>query len=301
MPELPEVQTTASILNKITKNRKIISVWTDYNSPYYKNKENIKDPKYFKKFCQEINGQKIFSVTRRAKNVIIELSGNSYVLIHMKMTGQLLYGHYDFNKDSKTWTAKKDTPLSNPTSRFIHLIFQLDNGKFLALSDMRKFATVKFIPNKKELELELNKFGPEPLDKSFDWQTLKQQLNRKPKQKIKTALMDSALVAGIGNIYSDEILWKSKIHPERRVVEITDQEFKVILKNIKLLLEKGIVLGGDSMSDYRNPYGEKGAFQLHHKVYGRKNEKCPSKQCGCLICRKVINGRSAHFCPRCQK
>lgn len=301
MPELPEVHTTTTILNKLVKRQTIQKVWTDFNSPYYRGKENIKDPTYFKKFSREVSSKKIVKIWRRAKNILIDLENGSTILIHMKMTGQLLYGSYEFDKKNDIWIAKENGPLKNPSSRFIHLIFILSGKKQIALSDMRKFATVKLISNKADLKNELASIGPEPLDKDFDWQKFKIRLLKKSSGKIKTVLMDSKIIAGIGNIYSDEILWKSLIHPERQVSKISDKEFKILYKNTRELLAKGINLGGDSMSDYRNPYGEKGQFQLHHKVYGRKNKKCFRNKCQSLIKRKVINGRSSHFCPNCQK
>jgi formamidopyrimidine-DNA glycosylase len=143
--------------------------------------------------------------------------------------------------------------------------------------------------------------GPEPLEKEFDWKVLKTCLSQKPKQKIKTALMDQNLLAGVGNIYSDEILWKSKIHPERTVGTLTQLEYKTLTKNIRELLSKGIDFGGDSMSDYRNPYGLPGEFQLHHNAYRRTCKNCNRKKCTGTIERKVMAGRSAHYCNVCQR
>ncbi len=304
MPELPEVHTTATILNKLVRGRKIVSVWTDLNSPYYHGKDNIKDPRYFKRFEREISGKKIVRVWRRAKNVLVDIEGDKTILIHMKMTGHLLYGKYRHEttgaSEKKVWKTD-DVSLSDPFNRFVHLVFTLDNGYHVAFSDMRKFATVKLISDAQALTKEFSKTGPEPLEKSFDWKVLRTTLLRKPRGHIKTVLMDVNTVAGIGNIYSDEILWASKIHPERRVEKINDAEFKTILKHTKELLTKGIDFGGDSMSDYRNPYGERGKFQMHHRVYQRKNETCLRKGCKGIIVRKVIGARSAHFCPMCQK
>ncbi len=220
------------------------------------------------------------------------------------MTGHLLYGKYRHEKSASAATKiwKTDDPsLSDPFNRFVHLVFTLDNGYHVAFSDMRKFATVKLISDKEALKNEFAEVGPEPLENDFDWKTLKACLLRKPHGHIKTVLMDVNTVAGIGNIYSDEILWASKIHPKRLIEEISDPEFKTILKNTKELLAKGIDFGGDSMSDYRNPYGERGKFQMHHRVYQRKNQKCLRKGCKGIIMRNVIGARSAHFCPVCQK
>lgn len=302
MPELPEVHTTATILNKLVKGKKIKSVWTDYKSAYYKGKENIKDPKYFNMFAKEVSNKKVVRVWRRAKNVLIDIGGDKTILIHMKMTGHLLYGTYAPKKvgGKIKWFAKEKA-LQDPFSRFIHLVFELSDGKHIAFSDMRKFATVKLISDKEALEKEFEKAGPEPLDKSFDWKKFRERLQKKPNGKIKTVLMDVTVLSGIGNIYSDEILWASKIHPEQAVSKLKDVDFKNMHKHMKILLSKGIDLGGDSMSDYRNPYGKKGKFQLHHKAYRRTGEKCLRRGCEGIMKRTVVNTRSAHYCPTCQK
>jgi formamidopyrimidine-DNA glycosylase len=305
MPELPEVQTTAKILNKLAKGRTITAIWTDYDSPYYYNKINIKDPKYFRYFQKRVTGQKIIKVWRRAKNVLIELQNKQTILIHMKMTGQLLYGKYaqsvDKNCAGPAWRPTKEGPLKNPFSRFVHLVFSLDNNFHIAFSDMRKFGTIKLLENAGQIHEEFKKVGPEPLQKDFNFKKFSEKILLAKKAPVKTALMNPNIIAGIGNIYSDEILFASKVLPERKVDSLTKVEMKLIFNNLKKILLKGISLGGDSMSDYRNPYGEKGNFQLHHQVYGRKGEKCLRRKCLGLIKRKVINGRSAHYCSLCQK
>lgn len=304
MPELPEVHTTATILNKLSKGRTIKSVWTDYDSPYYYGKNNIKDPKYFLKFTQEIKNKKIIKVWRRAKNVLINIEGDQTILIHMKMTGQLLYGEYKKNTKKESeygWTAAKEGPLRDPFSRFIHLVIELDNGKHIAFSDMRKFGTIKLIPDEQARENEFSKHGPEPLEVDFTLKVLCERLSKKTNGLVKTVLMDPTIVSGIGNIYADEILFASRIRPDRKISSLSDIDLKNIFNNIKKLLTKGINLGGDSMSDYRNPHGEKGSFQLHHQVYQRKNENCLRRGCDGKIERIVINTRSSHFCPECQK
>ncbi len=301
MPELPEVHTTATILNKLIRNKKICDVWTDYNSPYYAGKENIKNPIYFKKFKSKILGKKIIKVWRRAKNVLIDLEGNSSILVHMKMTGHLLVGDFVFDKKNKKWKAKNPGPLQDPYNRFIHFVITFSDGTHLAFCDTRKFGTITLLGNKDSLKNKIDSFGPEPLEKNFTWENLKTQLLKKPKEKIKTALLNQEAVAGIGNIYSDEILWASFIHPERTVLSITNSEYKILIKNTKEILTKGIDFGGDSMSDYRNPFGLKGEFQLHHQVYRRKGQICKKQKCKQIIERKVIGGRSSHFCSNCQK
>ncbi len=312
MPELPEVTTTAKKLNQILPNLKIVYVWTNYKSPYYKGKENIKDPKYFKKFKNEVVGQNINSVKRIGKNILINISGPKTILIHMKMTGHLLYGKYRkgkvlemVNGEKKKvfgWIANQDGPLQDKFNGYIRLVFELSNGKFLVLSDARRFAKVCLIPDGKTTFFkDLKKLGPDPTTKKFNFYLFKKILEKKPNGRIKSVLMDQELIAGIGNIYSDEALWLSGIHPEEKPKKISDVQIKILLKNIKKVLKKGINFGGDSTSDYRQPDGRPGNFQHHHRVYRKKGEKCSRKGCVGVIKRKVVGGRSAHFCNEHQK
>ena len=218
MPELPEVQTTAHILNKVAKGLRIADVWTDYGSAFHTGKDNIKDKNYFVFFKKQVVGRKIVGVTRRAKNILIGLSGSKTILVHMKMTGHLLYGNYTFSGGS--WLPPKNGPLADPFNRFIHLAFIFSNKKVLVLSDMRKFAKVTlFDTDKIDTMNDLKKLGPEPLEKDFSYAVFKKQLQKRPNGKIKTVLMDQEVIAGIGNIYSDEVLWLSGIHPLSRRVE----------------------------------------------------------------------------------
>ncbi len=300
MPELPEVQTTAHILDKTLKGLRITDVWTDYDSKFHAGKNNIKDKKYFLFFKRQIIGRKITGVSRMAKNVLIHVSGGKTILVHMKMTGHLLYGKYIFLHSE--WLPSKAGPLKDPFNRFIHLVFSLSNKNMLVLSDMRKFAKVLvFDTNKINDIADLKKLGPEPLDKNFTYQIFKGQLLKKPNGKIKTVLMDQEIISGIGNIYSDEILWLSGIHPLERVMNISEAKFKSLYKNINIILKKSIKVGGDSMSDYRNPYGKSGGYQNMHKAYRQTGKKCQKKGCGGIIQRIIVGGRSTHYCPVHQK
>ncbi len=295
MPELPEVQTTASILNRKIKSLKILDVWTDYNSKFYKGKSDIKNKKYFPIFRKQLLNTKVLSVERRAKNVLINVSGNKTILVHMKMTGHLLYGKYTF--DGKQYIPPKDGPLSDPFNRFIHLAFKLSDNKTLVLSDMRKFAKILVFDTDKIKEFpDLKKLGPEPLEKGFTYKIFKERIYKKPEGKIKTILMDQEIIAGIGNIYSDEVLWLSNIHPLTKIKSIKEDKLKMLYTNIVKVLKKSISIGGDSMSDYRNPMGEKGGYQEVHNVYKKNGQKCIMKGCVGVIKRIKVGGRSAHFC-----
>ena len=301
MPELPEVQTTANSLNKLIKGLIIKDVWTDYGGTFHNGKNHIKNRKYFPIFRDTAIGQKIATVGRRGKNVLINLSKGDTILVHMKMTGHLLYGRYE--KDGFAWEAVGEGPLrDDPFNRFIHLVFRLSNGKHLALSDMRKFAKVCIIKTSELSQSDdLKNLGPDALDKSFSEKKFRERLALRLNGKIKQVIMDQTIIAGIGNIYSDEALWLSNIHPLSTISKITNALVTKLYTVIQTVLRKGIDFGGDSMSDYRAPDGERGLFQLHHKAYGRKGEDCPKKSCHGKIARIKIGGRSAHFCDTHQK
>ncbi len=299
MPELPEVTTTVAGLNEVLPKLKIVSAWSDYFL-HTKNKRTdvIKNKRFFGHFKNETVGEKVLSAERRGKNVLIHLTHGKTILIHMKMTGHLLYGQYEWN--GKKWQSS-EVRLSDSFNQFIHLIFTLSNKKHLAFSDMRKFAKVTiFETHKRNDFVDLASLGPEPLD-NLSLQTFKKQLLTKPSKKIKTVLMDQTVLAGIGNIYSDEILWASGVHPERKPQTLSGVEMKSMWMAVKKILSASIKMGGDSMSDYRNVYGEKGSFQNTHKAYRRTEEKCLKRRCLGTIQRKVIGGRSAHFCNIHQK
>ncbi|MFA6258601.1 MAG: DNA-formamidopyrimidine glycosylase [Candidatus Paceibacterota bacterium] len=304
MPELPEVQTTVNGLKKTILNQTIKNVWTDLATKDKRKYDTVSNQKYFLHFKKKIVGKKIISVERIAKNILINLSGEKTILVHMKMTGHLLYGEYKLRKQINKWEPIHSTsPLSDSFNRFVHFVISFSNGKHLVFSDMRKFGKITLL-EKNELNSRnkhLKNIGPDPLTKHFNPKILKDRLLKKPKGKIKTVLMDQSIIAGIGNIYSDEILWRVGILPDRIVSSLKDKEINRIAKTTKAILKKGINLGGDSMSDYRNIYGEKGKFQLYHKAYRRTKEKCQRKNCKGIIVRKIINGRSAHFCNTHQK
>jgi formamidopyrimidine-DNA glycosylase len=291
MPELPEVETIVRDLNKKVLKRTFVDIWTDFP-------KNIKKPNP-EEFKKEIRGKKIISIKRRGKNIIFILSGQKILLIHQKMTGHLLLGHWQ--KKGSSWVPQKKGPMSDdPRNKFLHLVFFLDDKKQLALSDLRKFAKIELWDslefNKSKV---MNSLGPEPLDKDFTFGVFERAVEGK-RGKIKQVLMDQSVIAGIGNIYSDEILWQARIHPLRQTFKIKKQELKEIYSAIKKILRKAVSVKGDSFSDYRLLDGQKGGYQKFHNVYSREGDPCKRNDGG-LIERLKIGGRSAHFCPVCQK
>lgn len=302
MPELPEVQTTVNGLQKYVVGKKITSVWSDLPKKKVSRKDfekTIKSDLFFKKFSKLVSGKKIISAKRRAKNILMSLSSGDTIHIHMKMTGHLMYGKYSYDKKKNIWLPSKDEKndaLRDPYNRFVHLVFSLSDGKHLVMSDTRKFAKVTLIEKDKDIEIELGSPGPEPLEKSFTFSDFQKMISKKKNSPIKQVLLDQSVVAGIGNIYSDEMLWLACIHPKSITGKIPHEKLKELYKSMKIVLLKGLDFGGDSMSDYRNITGNSGAFHHKHNVYRKKGEVCGKKGCGGVIIREVVKGRSSHFC-----
>jgi len=253
--------------------------------------------KNFGRFKKEIKGRKIQKIWRRGKNIFFDLSGGKTLLVHQKLTGHLLFGRW--KKRGEKWEAIDKGPLAeDPMNKFLHLILPLDDGNMLALSDLRKFAKIELWDKKGLEESEyLKALGEEPLDNTFTFKKFKEALREK-RGKIKQVLMDQSVIAGIGNIYSDEILWAAKIYPTKNTAELREPDLKRIYLAMRKILKKAVELRGESFSDFRDLEGKKGFFDEYRKVYRRKGQECG--RCGAVIKRIKLGGRSAHFCPKCQ-
>jgi formamidopyrimidine-DNA glycosylase len=308
MPELPEVQTIVSELNRKLKNRKIKSVAV--NAPKMisvgpetvSNKRQVTSNKV-KQFVTLLQGQKILSVNRRAKLLIFDLSGPLSILVHLKMTGQFIFEDAALRKKTGgkyRMFNKLSAPLVELPSKHTHVIFYFTDNSRLYFNDIRKFGYMKIVRDD-ELQYvkELQAYGPEPLDKKFTMDTFLTAVKNVSKAKIKLVLMDSSRIAGIGNIYSDEILFHAKVRPERTVGSLTEKELKDIYKYIPIVLKKGIEAKGSSVGDFVRTDGTWGTMGKFHFVYGRKGKAC--KVCGTKIEAVKIGGRTGSFCPRCQK
>lgn len=271
MPELPEVETIKRQLNLLVAGKKIKEV-------------EILLPKIIKtplaEFKKATSNAKIKGIERRAKVLIIHLNNGWSLLLHLKLSGQLIF--------------------DGEKSKHTHIIFHFSNGHHLIFNDLRQFGYVKLIKTGALDDfLEKEKFGPEPFDKNFTLARFVARLDRRPNAKIKQFLMDQTNIAGIGNIYSDEILFASRVHPLRKIKDLTPAEIKSIYKNIRKILNEAIKLKGTSADLYLDAYGKEGNFLSYLKVYGREGKKC--FHCKGLIKRIKLGGRSAHFCPACQK
>ena len=298
MPELPEVETIVRGLNRKAVGLKITDAWTDWP-------RTIKTHT-LEKFSKEIKGRKILHAHRRAKYIMMDLSGGKTLIIHQKISGHLLYGKWIEQSQiskikSQKWVSAVSGPLrDDPYNRFIRFILYLNNGFMLGLSDVRRFGKV-FLGDTDKIENinEIGRLGPEPLDPKFTLAKFKELMRRK-RGVVKKVLMDPFVIVVMGNIYSDEILWYSGIAPLHRVEKLRDLELAAIYKNIKMVLKKAIDAKGDSQQDYRTLEGKFGNYQNMQKAYQLTGEKC-QKRDGGIIKRLVVGGRSAHFCPVHQK
>jgi formamidopyrimidine-DNA glycosylase len=293
MPELPEVETIRRQLQKLIVGKKIREV--KVNLP-----KMVKLPSW--KFRKTIIGATVKEVRRRAKILIIELSNDWNLLIHLKLSGRLIFrkkGELLGPEDIK-WNHSKNIRSSPPFAALEHLIYYFSDGSRLFHNDLRQFGYVKLVKSGELSDFfKKEKLGTEPLEKNFSFDKFLAILKKKPKAKIKQFLLDQKNIAGIGNIYSDEILFFARVHPLRKVQELKYSENKKVFEGIRKILVQAIRFGGSSVRDFLDALGKEGEYVPKLKVYGREGEKCSC--CGAIIKRIKIGSRSAHFCPRCQK
>lgn len=292
MPELPEVETIKRQLDEKLKGKKIKHVEILFA-------KIIKAP--LDNFRQAVLNSKIKNVRRCAKLLIINLSNGYSLLIHLKMTGQLI-----FHPDTTTISHDK---------KHARVIFIFSDKSFLSFNDLRKFGYVKLLKTDKIKELLDKEYGPEPLDKNFTLSEFQKILAQKTKQKrkfsqkkisfrpngrkIKQFLMDQKNIAGIGNIYADEICFFAGVKPTRTISSLSTMEIMRIYTGIKKILANAIKLRGSSVSNYLDSQGRAGEYHLRLNVYSRGNQPC--KKCKVRIQKIKLAGRGTHFCPNCQK
>jgi formamidopyrimidine-DNA glycosylase len=267
MPELPEIETIKRYLEKDLIGRKIKDV-------------RILNKKSFIGDKKKILNSKILKIERRGKMLVFRLNNGLNLIFHLKLTGQLIF----LNPAPESMLGKKYT----------RVIFILDKG-FLIFNDARKFGWVRVLDDK-SLNNELSKIGKEPFDLNFKY--LK-EIFSKTKRPIKIVLMDQEKIAGLGNIYANESLFLSKIHPLKPANKLKDSEIKNLLSSIKKVIKKAIKLQGTSFRFYVKPDENKGGYQEEFLVYQRKNEKC--LKCKSKIKYIKIGGRGSFYCSNCQK
>lgn len=273
MPELPEVESIKRTLEKKILGKKITGVKIFWSPAV------VSLPG--KDFAGLVKDRVIEGLGRRGKYLLIYLSGGLTMIIHFRMTGRLIYYPENCSADKHT-----------------HAVFSLDKGE-MHYSDIRKFGRIQIVPAHDAAGLpSLAKLGPEPLDEEFTLDRLRNLLMGK-KTQVKGALLDQKVIAGLGNIYVDEALFRAGILPDRQTSSLQPSEIKRLFKGIVEVLQEGIEARGTSFRDYRDADGNKGLFQETLRVYGRGGLEC--KNCGQILTRQKIAGRTTVFCRKCQK
>lgn len=274
MPELPEVETISRDLRGKIVGHTIerAEVFWDREIGYPSVPE----------FLELIKARLIEGTGRRAKFVVIRLSENATLLTHLKMTGQLLY-----------------VKASEPASPYARVVLHLDRGRQLRFVDVRKFGRMYLVEADRLQDFpKMAALGPEPLEETFTLAAFRKLLKRRT-GRIKPLLMNQGFLAGMGNIYVDEALFRPGLHPLRSSTTLKPKDVAKLHQAIIDVLEESIANRGSSIDDYRDPAGQKGYHHVHLRVYGRTGEPC--LVCGTPIRKIVVGGRGSHFCPKCQR
>jgi formamidopyrimidine-DNA glycosylase len=287
MPELPEVETVKVGLSRLLPGRVVAAVDFDWPKSFPNAKPDV---------LTFLVGAEIEHVRRRAKVLIIDLSTNYSLVIHLKMTGQLVFrgGDERFGAGHPNNSLIGELP-----DKSTRVTLQFTDQSKLFFNDQRKFGWMRLLPTPEVENLDFfKKVGPEPLSADFDWQQFRDRLMRRKNSNIKAALLDQTVVAGIGNIYADESLWGAKIHPGSRVGALSDEQFKTLYEELVMVLELSIEKGGSTDKNYVDAEGKRGSYLTFARVFRREGQACP--RCGTIIVKTRVAGRGTHFCPHCQ-
>ena len=287
MPELPEVETIRIGLAKLLPGLKVKNIWHDWPKSF------PNAPADVARFL--INAQ-VKSVRRRAKVLIIDLSSDYSLVIHLKMTGQLVFvGKKRFGAGHPNDDLIKDLP-----AKSTRVIIDFTDGSKLFFNDQRKFGWMRLLPTVEIPEIDFfKKVGPEPLEDNFTAAMFIERLLRRKKSSIKAVLLDQTILAGVGNIYADEALWAAKIHPAIPVNELTKPKLVTLHASLLAVLRLSIEKGGSTDKNYVNAEGKKGSYLNFAQVFRRQGQPCP--RCGTIIDKIRVAGRGTHLCPHCQK
>ncbi|MGH7234075.1 MAG: bifunctional DNA-formamidopyrimidine glycosylase/DNA-(apurinic or apyrimidinic site) lyase [Candidatus Saccharimonadales bacterium] len=289
MPELPEVEVVRIGLDALLPGLVIDSVVSDW-------------PKSFPNTAVDVEnymiGSVVTQVRRRAKVLIIDLSYDYSLVIHLKMTGQLVFR----NDSGERFGAghPNGSLVGELPDKSTHVTLTFTDGSRLYFNDQRKFGWIRLLPTIEVPNIDFFKrVGPEPLSKEFTWKVLDDRLKRRPNTNIKAALLDQSVVAGIGNIYADESLWGAKIHPSTLVKNLSEIQIRMLYTSIVAVLRLAIDMGGSTDKNYVDAEGRRGSYLRFANVFRREGKTCP--RCGTLIEKIRVAGRGTHICPHCQR
>lgn len=287
MPELPEVETIRIGLARLLPGKTIAKA------------DCINSPKSFPNDTATVQefllGAKITQVRRRAKVLLIDLQTDYTLVIHLKMTGQLVYrGEQVFGAGHPN-----DSLIGKLPDKSTRVAVTFTDGAHLYFNDQRKFGWVKLFPTLEAPNIDfMQKVGPEPLEDSFTPAEFIPRIRRRNNTTIKAAILDQTVLAGVGNIYADESLWASKLHPSTRVKDVSDTLLAELLANIKSVMNLSIAHGGSTDKNYVDAEGKKGSYLTFANVFRREGKACP--RCGTIIAKIRVAGRGTHICQTCQ-
>ncbi len=276
MPELPEVENTRRGLEQVVIGKTIQAI-----DVFWKNLIVFEDS--IEEWVLRLIGQTIHAVRRRGKYLIFELD-QDILVSHLRMEGKYFY----FPEETSIEEKEKHT----------HLIYHFTDGSELHYHDVRKFGRFELIEREQEDDFfQQKKIGPEPTPEALDLSQFRDAL-KQSKRAIKTYLLSQVPVAGLGNIYVDEVLWMSRIHPEVNADSLTDKQMHTLHQATIDIMKRATALGGSTIRTYRNTLGEQGQYQNELQVYGKQGQPCP--RCETLIEKIKVHGRGTHYCPHCQ-
>ena len=282
MPELPEVETVRRGLEPVMTGRRILSAAV--------NRPDLRWP-FPPQMAERLTGQRIEALRRRSKYILADLSSGESLLIHLGMSGRMQVSGAQLG----AFYHEHPAPAKHD-----HVVLDLEGGARVTFNDARRFGAMDLLPTLTAEEHPLLKaLGPEPFGNDFNGAHLAGRLKNR-RSPIKTALLDQHIVAGLGNIYVCEVLWRAGIAPERLAADLSPAEAEGLVPLIREVLAEAIEAGGSSLKDYRQADGELGYFQHSFRVYGRERQPCRTPDCTGTIARITQGGRSSFYCPQCQ-
>lgn len=314
MPELPEVETIRIGLSRLLPGKKVAAVDFDWDKSF---PNTVKDTEAF------LIGSAIMEVSRRAKVLLIKLSSGYSLVIHLKMTGQLVFispgeqptvtKHSKFSAVSSSSAEPGFGPelrfgAGHPNDSLIGVLpdkstrvkLTFVGGSILFFNDQRKFGWMRLLPTAEVPNIDFfKKVGPEPLSTDVTWKVLSERLRTRPNTNIKATLLDQSVIAGIGNIYADESLWGAQINPETLVKDLSGTTIKKLYQVLIAVLKLSIEKGGSTDKNYVNVDGKKGSYLSFASVFRRDGQPC--LRCGTNIIKIRVAGRGTHICPKCQR
>lgn len=287
MPELPEVETVVRGLRRLIVKKRIKAVSSNHAKSFPNSEIEVEE---------FLIGSEIVDVWRRAKVIIIELDTGWALVVHLKMTGQMVY------RGEENWGAghPNDDFLAELPSRSTRVEIKFTDESKLFFNDQRKFGWMKLLPSEEVNNLPFfQKVGPEPLEDSFTVEEFKDRFVRKKRSMIKAALLDQSVIAGVGNIYADESLWRAKIHPETRVEALDQGDCDRLYEAARYVMNLSIEKGGSTARNYINADGSRGDYLDYAAVFNKTGTPCSRD--GTEIIKIRVAGRGTHLCPSCQK